>query len=144
MTSDFFIDTGMFLYYPMRLWILFKPSVLANFCQHCSSSGEKVPLFCYHREVHCLAFSGTRRRGFSLLLCSDGSYGSTLALQGKGGRKGACYWSSEVKFLTLYLQKWWDILLPSKARRVGLHSALVVWVWVGPKLFLWHLAEVEL
>ena len=89
MTSDFFVvvETGIFLYYPMRLWILFKPLVLADFCWHCSSSGEKVPPYYYHREVHCLASSGTRRRDFSILLCRDGSYGSPWHCREREGGK---------------------------------------------------------
>lgn len=43
MTSDFYFVMDI-VYYVVRLWLLFKPSVLAGFFQHCSGKeGQTVP-----------------------------------------------------------------------------------------------------
>ena len=77
MMSDFQLKLGIFLHYFMRLWIIFKSSVLAGFLRQCSRRRrrrEMLPLsYCQLEvevQIHHLASVGScsrRKRHFLLL-----------------------------------------------------------------------------
>lgn len=77
------LDIG---YYIMRIWILFKPSVLADFHGQCSASGREVlPCTCQMGVKSRFPIQSPlapERKGFALLLGRGGSSGTPIGLLG--------------------------------------------------------------
>lgn len=131
----------------MRLWLLFKHSVLAGFLWHCSSCGGGVPPHYYHIEVYCYSLMIPEERASHYCWLEMGVLVHRMVFtdsRGERRRKYACYWWSGMKFLTPYLV-FSDSTLVGVVRHlvIAYHGwkprlptqPLVVWVWMDPWLF---------